>query len=52
MQELQEARGKLGDLEQTCSQSETLLEREKSSTVSLQQQLTEEHGTASKVYVC
>lgn len=49
VQELQEARSRVSELERTCSESEILLDREKSSTASLQQQLTDEQGSASKV---
>ena len=48
-QELQELKARVSGLEKTCSESETLLDREKSSTVNLQQQITDEQGASNKV---
>ena len=42
-------KARLSELERTCSESESFLDREKSSAISLQQQLTEEQGTSTKV---
>ena len=49
VQELKEARGRVSELEKMCSDSEALLERERSSTVTQQQMLTEKQKTSVKV---
>ena len=49
VQELKEARGRVSELEKMCSDSEALMERERSSTVTQQQMLTEEQRTSAKV---
>ena len=48
-QELQEARTGVSELEKKTLESETLLDKEKSRTTSLQQQLTKEQETSTKV---
>ena len=48
-QELQEARTRVSELEKKTLESETLLDKEKSRTTSLQQQLTKEQETSTKV---
>ena len=48
-QELEVTKARLSETEKMCSESESLLDREKSSTVNLQQQLTDEQGTSAKV---
>ena len=49
-QELQKALGTVRELEQVCSERDMLLEQEKASTTSLQQQINETKGAHSEVY--
>ena len=48
-QELQKALGRVKELEQVCCERDMLLEQEKASTTSLQQQINETKGAHSQV---